>query len=408
MIGYFEGFDYGGGVAEKDVVVVVWPTTGNRVCLVDADLLPYRVGFVIGELPYLEAIALVEAGHCKTIKDTPQFESAFELLCTTLNSWVRRSNCDAALLFSTKSDANFRLDIAYSDDYKGQRTGVKPPFFNELKEEMTTRLGCLLADGIEADDWLSIKTYEFIHELGVEAGSAQHKEFANSVVASSDKDSTISAGWNFNPDNGKMQWVTTIGDLRPKYVNKMVKAYETIGTGKFWARGEKAGQEKTKRVCVGERPSEALKDLKGSGLMFFYAQVVMGDTSDNYRGITGKGKTTAYELLRNCKTEKELYMKVLGLYQEAYGKGLHWCPHFKGTEGYFNLHKEVHGTPPDDWSIWKGRGAWLSAYDRMLEQGRLAWMMQYEGDIWRKDKGRIINANDLDFWRYYDEANTGN
>ncbi|QZI86123.1 hypothetical protein PODOV006v2_p0029 [Vibrio phage 15E36.1] len=398
MIGYYEGFDYGGDVAEKEDNFILWSTTGSRTCLVDADLLPYRVGFTIGETNYLAAKALVADGTCKRIEDTPQFESAFDQLCSSLNLWVRKTKCDSAILYSTKSASNFRLDIAYTDLYKGQRTAEKPPFFTELKDAMTERLGCILADGIEADDWLSIEASRRTRELGVEAGSPQHKEFCDVVIASSDKDSAITPCWNWNPDTYKMQWVTKLGELVPKYKNAMVKDYAYVGTGVFWKKGEKAGQEKTKRVCIGEKPSSAITKLKGSGLKFFYAQILMGDAADNYKGLPNWGMTGAYNLLCNCKSEKELYMAVLKAYKEVYGTGTHWCPHYKGTQHYYDEHVEHKGCPPPDWGFWKGKGAWLTAYDRMLEQGRLAWMMTYEGDIWRKDKGAVINPHDKEFW----------
>lgn len=403
MIGYYEGFDYGGEIAEKEDNYIVWATEGSRTCLVDADLLPYRVGFTVGDIPFLEAKALVADGSFKTISDTPQFESAFDQLCSTLNLWIRKTKCDSAILYSTKSSSNFRLDIAYTDCYKGQRIAEKPPFFNELKDAMTEKLGCILADGIEADDYLSIEASTRTRDLGVPAGSAQHKEFCDVVIASSDKDSAITPCWNWNPDTYKMQWVDLIGCLEPKYKKGMVKDYMIVGTGIFWSRGEKAGTEKTKRVLVGEKPSSAITKLNGKGLMFFYAQLIMGDAADNYKGIPNSGQTAAYNLLVNCKTEKDMYMIVLGAYKEHYGDGKHWCPHYKGTQDYYDLHVEFKGGIPDDWEFWRGKGAWLTAYERMLEQGRLAWMQQYLGDIWRKDKSPIIDSNCKEFWHDRDD-----
>lgn len=399
MIEYIEDFDYGGTVAEKEVAFKLWPTTGNKVCLVDADLLPYRVGYTLDPIKVTQAEMLVREGHCKDIKSTPQFESAFESLCMTLNKWIRDTGCDSALLYSTKSSSNFRLDIAFTDPYKGQRPSGKPPFFQELKDAMTERLGCELADGIEADDKLSIEAWRRIFSEGFVAGSPMHKEMCDCVIASSDKDSTITPVWHYNPDTGKLQWITQLGSLLPKYNKKMVNHYEYQGTGEYWKRGDKAGQEKTKRVLIGKKPSSALTDLKGTGLKFFYAQIVMGDASDNYKGLPNVGMTGAFNLLDNCKSEKELYFKVLGAYKEVYGSGKHWCPHYKGTQSYYDLCMDLTGEPPEDWEIWKGRGAYLTAYERMLEQGRLAWMQTFEGDIWRKDKSPIIDPHDLEFWQ---------
>ncbi len=402
MIEYYEGFDYGGEVAEKDTHFKLWPTTGNKTCLVDADLLPYKVGFMIDAIHYLEAEALVAGGSFRSIKETPQFESAFEDLCKSLNYWIRSSGCDSAILYSTDSSTNFRLDIAYTSPYKGQRHQEKPPFFSELKSEMTNRLGCVLSNGIEADDMLSIEASVRNRSLvsqGVALGSTAHKEFCDFVIASSDKDSTITVGNNYNPDTRKLQWITELGELLPKYKKGMVKDYQYVGTGQYWTRGENAGQEKTKRVLVGEKPSSAIEKLRGSGLKFFYAQIIMGDVADNYVGLSGKGKTYAYNLLNNCTSERELYMATLAAYEEYYGKGTHWCPIYKGTSEYATEYNSVYGRMPPDYEEWKGRGAYLTAYDRMLEQGRLAWMQQFEGDIWRKEKGRVISANDKEFWK---------
>lgn len=402
MIGYFEGFDYGGEVADKEDNFYLWPKTGAMTALVDADLLPYRVGFTTDEAKYLSALALVEDGHYKSIEETPAFEDAFDQLCATLNKWVRDAGCDSAILFSTKSDSNFRLDIAYTDEYKGQRGSDKPPFFEELKKAMTTRLGCKLADGIEADDELSIHAWEaFYYELepsGITAGSPQHRELCSTVTISIDKDSTITPTKHYNPDTRKLHWVDSMGELVPRFKDAMVNDYAYIGTGEFCTRGAKKGQEKMQRVCIGQKPSEAIIDLKGSGLKFFYAQIIMGDTADNYKGLKGKGMTAAYQLLDGCKTEKELYMATLTAYKEVYGTGTHFCAHYKGTSEYYERYLEKYGKPPADWDFWKGRGAMLTAYDRMLEQGRLAWMMTFEGDIWRKGKGRIIDPHDKEFW----------
>ena len=114
MPDYIPDFDYGGEIAEKEDNFILWPTEGGRTALIDADLLPYRVGFVTDELQELEAHRLVEDGHFPRIEDTPQFQSAFDLLCTILNSWVRKAGCQSAILYSTKSDDNFRLNVAYS------------------------------------------------------------------------------------------------------------------------------------------------------------------------------------------------------------------------------------------------------------------------------------------------------
>lgn len=365
-------FDYGGEVAVPENNIKLWPTEGNRTALVDADLLPYRVGHMIDPMKYLQAQALVLYGTCSCIEETPQFESAFDSLCSTLNKWVKSAKCDSALLYATDSKANYRLDLAYTTDYKGQRLAEKPPFFYELKNKMVTELGCIMSDGNEADDDLSIEAmsrFKLLEAQGIKLGSPMHKELCDTVTCSSDKDSTITSTWHYNPDTNKLEFTTELGDLRPKYVNKEVNHYEYFPTGKIVK-----GKPQMKRLLIGKKPSDALKDLKGSGLKFFYAQILMGDATDNYKGLPNHGMTFAFNTLDKCKTEKELYMAVLLAYKNHYGEGTHVCTNHLG------------------------KTANLTAYDRMLEQGRLAHMQHYKGEIWREQKGRVIKIDDKEIW----------
>lgn len=394
-------FDYGGTAAEADVNFKIWPSTGMRTGLVDADLLPYRTAFVMPDIKGMQAVSLVENGHCKSIKETPQFEYALDSMCMTLNSWLRAAKCDSAILYSTNSASNFRLKIAYSKEYKGSRPTEKPVFFDELKDALP-ELGCIASNGNEADDMLSIEAWrrynEDVKPSGALAGSLVHKEFCSTVTISTDKDSTITPTYNYNPDTRKEQWVTLIGDLIPKYKKGEVTKYKQVGTGVFFKKGEFAGQEKTKRVKDGTTPSTAITDLKGSGLKFFYAQLIMGDPTDGYDGIPNKGATAAFNELAPCTTESDLYYKVLKMYQEHYGKGTHWCENYRGTEEYRVKHFNETGSNPPDWDFWKGKGAYLTAYDRMLEQGRMAHMQIFDGEIWRSHSGRVIYGDDKEFW----------
>ncbi|AWD90605.1 exonuclease-like protein [Pseudomonas phage Njord] len=381
-----DGFNYGGEVAEIDSHFKVWPTDGNMTGAVDADLLPYRIGHIIAahySLSYTQAEFAVNEGHYPSLRDTPQYAEAWEMLCKELNSWVTGAGCDAAVLFVTNSASNFRLDIAFTEDYKGQRNPEKPPYFYELKEDLVTRLGAIVSDGEEADDLMSIFVYDKAKELGVHPGTPEHREFCNTVVISTDKDSTITGGLHFDPVKMVKRFIDKFGTLEPKYKIKEVNDYATwplfngepvdpatcTVQGKLWykggvvcdqfGRGAKVGLPKTKRMLLGRKESASIDDLKGSGLKFFYAQIIMGDSADNYNGIPGKGCTFAFNLLDGCKTEEELYKAVLGAYKDHYGTGKHLALNYRGTQQE------------------------LTAYQRMLEQGRLAWMQTYKGEIWR-------------------------
>ena len=381
-----DGFNYGGEIAEVEQHFKVWPKFGNKIAVVDADLLPYQIGYSIAAhyaLMYTQAVFSVEQGYFKELRETPQYEEAFQMMCKELNSWVVSAGCDSAVLFCTNSASNYRLDLAFTEDYKGQRTTEKPPFFEELKFDLVNRLGAYMSDGNEADDEISIFIHTQAREQGCEAGDEFHREVCNTVCCSSDKDSTITGGWHYDPRKGVLRFHDRLGALEPKTKVKEVNDYlkfplfngEPVHPdlckkdgelyyldGKVcdhFARGKNAGQPKTKRMTVGKRQSVSIEDLKGYGLKFFYAQLIMGDNADNYSGLSGRGATYAYELLDKCKSEEELYMAVLGAYRETYGTGKHLVKNFRGGS------------------------AMLTAYQRMLEQGRLAWMQTERGEIWR-------------------------
>lgn len=371
-----DGFNYGGDIAEHDVHFKLWPTHGAMTALVDADLLPYQIGYAIAahySLSYTQAVFSVEQGFYTQLRDTPQYAEAWEMLCKELNAWVTAAGCDSAKLFVTDSAKNFRLAIAFTEDYKGQRNPDKPPYFYELKADLIEKLGAVVSDGEEADDLISIGVWDAARELGVVPGSPEHRTFCNTVVCSSDKDSCITGGWHYDPRKQVKRFIDTLGTLEPKTKINEVNDYQQWplvdgepvnpnlhhGPYDMWSRGAKAGQLKTKRVLVGRKESVSITDLKGTGLKFFYAQLLIGDDADNYSGIPGKGPTYAFDLLDKCTSHKELYETVLGAYKAHYGSGTHTAHNFRGGSMQ------------------------MTAYQRMLEQGRLAWMQTDKGELWR-------------------------
>lgn len=344
-----DGFDFGADVAEYVSPIKLWPTTGSRVGLVDADLLPYNIAYAIDPLKVLKAERRVANGECQ-LTETPEFVAASESLALRLNNWLEEAKCDSALLYMTKSDSNFRLDVAFSRPYKGQRRKDKPPFFYELRDFLISQLQAIMSDGEEADDLLSIEACrrnKLLEAQGVVLGTATHKEFCDFVIISADKDSRITPGWHYDPYTQKLTWGTPIGELEPVYDK-----------------------------------DNKLKRIKGSGLRFFYSQLLTGDSIDNYTGIPRFKLAKVYELLGQLKTEKELYYTVLDCYKQKYGKGV-VVENYRGTQKYYDSYMDDFGCPPPNFEIWKGRSRFFTPYELMLEQGRLAYMQQFKGEIWR-------------------------
>lgn len=336
-------FEYGATVSE-DNNLRVWPTEGERIALIDGDMLPYIIGYTIKELTLVRANSRVRSGQCSKIEDTPECKDACDRINSLLNSWVYMAKCDAAKVYMTDSPKNFRIRLAFSDEYKGGRKADKPPFFYEMREHLKVVHKAIVSDGDEADDLMSMEQWKahnaFLKEAGGQfsIGSPEHRAFANTVIVSGDKDLNIVPGWHLNPqtkDKAEVYWVDPMG----------------------WLELER-------------KADGTVKKLSGGGLKFFYAQMIIGDAVDNYKGIPLKGPKYAFDLLNKCKDEKELYLSVLGAYKKKFGYGAVKLRNYRGT------HKV--GT----------------AFDLMIEAGRLAHMAQFPGDIWRMNKVPLTWGDD--------------
>lgn len=78
---------------------------------------------------------------------------------------------------------------------------------------------------------------------------------------------------------------------------------------------------------------------------YFYSQILSGDSADNIKGLHRVGEKTAYKMLADCETEKNLYEVTLSAYEE------------KCTDG-----------DPEG---------------RLLENARLLHLQRYKGEVWR-------------------------
>lgn len=344
-------FDFGAELSEATDHIRVWPKEGEMTALVDGDLLPYIIGYSIDDMMWLRANNRVDDGKCNSLRDTPEFEEVKQKLCMTMNRWITGAQCDSAYIYMTDSASNFRLDIAIQRPYKGTRKAEKPPFFYELREFMVQHLGAILSEGEEADDLITIHLWSEFNRLkgaGVELGSNAHKQLATLVAVSKDKDIAISSGWHYNVQANKLHWVTLLGELYPRWEPSKI-------TGKM-----------------------GMTELKGNGLKFFYAQLMLGDSVDNYTGIPRMKKQAIFDLLEPCKTEAELFYATLSAYNLKYTE--------KGKVESTYIHN------------FRGGGRWMKPYEIMLEQGRLAHMQQYKGELWRANKAPVLWGNQESLW----------
>ena len=287
----------------------LWDTEGDMVALIDGDMLPYIVGYTAAKdnLTLAEAVALVD---------------------DMVNVWTRGAKADAAKIYLTASPEQYRFTTAFQHAYKGQRKQEKPPHFRELREHLIKKHNAIVAIGNEADDLMSIEQYTEMADLieEDEALPKHFKQFACTVIVTKDKDLRIRGGLHKDPGDKVCRWVDTMGSLD--------LIYKKNGT---------------------------IKKLEGTGLMFFYSQLITGDTVDNYKGLPGKGPAFAHDLLAHLTTEEELYDAVSTAYTSKYG--------------------------PDRFELMGHTGVsvlvgWL---DLLVEQGRLAHMQRWEDDMFMPD-----------------------
>lgn len=155
---------------------------------------------------------------------------------------------------------NFRYDIYKYADYKGHR-GEKPEWVGKwevfIKNYLMTKWGFVMPVGIEADDVLSGYPYVMKDDMEV-------------VYCSPDKDLRQLPGLHFDykkMDDGSIETVSK----------------------------EKASYN-------------------------FYMQLLMGDSTDNIKGIPGMGEVKAAKLLSECLDDVDMGVAVVTQYLKSFGE----------------------------------------------------------------------------------------
>ena len=230
----------------------------------DADLLVYEVAF--GAENRKEDIIY-------------SFESLIPRLEKKIADILDEVGATSHTLYLT-GKGNFREEIAVTKEYKGNR-GAKPYHHANVRAYLES-LGAVVVDGMEADDVMAIEqTSDWIMLRGSKDNEEQHSKVCTTVICSRDKDLRQVPGWHYgweahNQPEYAMKWTSELGHL-----------------------------ELTDK-----------RKVKGDGLKFFYAQLIMGDKTDNIQGIEGKGDVFAYSLLEDCTDEQEMSMLVRKAYDD--------------------------------------------------------------------------------------------
>ncbi len=168
-------------------------------------------------------------------------------------------------LYITTCKKNFRNEV--DPEYKGNRKSNK---YVWLLREHYKQNGAAFSDTLEADDLISIDA----NKIGV----------GNCIVVSMDKDLKQIGGyyWSFYSHKSK--------DINGDFILNEYGFHET--------------EYKQKTVTF---------ISKNEAELFFWEQMLIGDTSDNIKGIKGIGKVRARKELEHCETKAE---RVLEIYLE--------------------------------------------------------------------------------------------
>jgi len=172
-------------------------------------------------------------------------------------------------------EGNFREKLELPHKYKGHRSDtIRPLLLDKTKFYVLNKYTGGLVTGYEADDHLHIRGYELLN--------SGH----DPILCSQDKDARQAVNlklYNWTLDNAKIESIPVFGELR----------YDSI-----------------KKKIVGE------------GLKWLCFQVVLGDSTDNYRPTdlcnAKFGQQSAFKLLKDTKTVDELFSAVEKQYQKWY------------------------------------------------------------------------------------------
>lgn len=236
-------------------------------------------------LVYEVAFACVKAND----GNVPPFDYAAEMFDARVGNICAMVGADEPPLLYLTGKGNFRYDIAKSQPYK-VREAVKPFHYYNLRAYAIGKHGAITTVGMEADDALSLE---------------QTRRVSSTIICTRDKDLRAVPGWHYGWEMGN----------QPSFGPKRVDAFGHLTL------------------------SSDRRTLKGEGVLFFYAQTLMGDPTDSIPGLRGCGALGAFKILDGCTTTSGAFKAV--------------------REAYRGLHGDVEGDK------------------LLLEQGRLVYMTKY-------------------------------
>lgn len=260
-------------------------------CLIDSDILVYEIAncgqyvdpdsgeLIVREFDFVadlldQKIKEIEA-ECWATEPSILYLTGDRKLTKSVNKKRKREG-EKEIEFKP----NFRFDVAKQKEYKATRKQEKPFHYNNIREYMLANYTCIVSEGMEADDMICVELKRNGDKLDV-------------ICCSRDKDLRMVAGMHFGWECGR----------QPQFGPKRV---DNIGSLTLKETKDKAGK--------------STYTIKGTGLKFFYSQLITGDSVDNIPGLRGGGPVLAFNSLNDLTTEEAMFKCVAGLYEKKYGE----------------------------------------------------------------------------------------
>lgn len=205
-------------------------------------------------------------------------ENCLHTVKRMINATCEAVGADSYYGYSGKGKV-FREDLSTILKYKGNRDGMlRPLHLDALKEYLVKHHNCEIITKIEADDACSIDSTN-AYKKWLKTKSDQDKY----VLCFVDKDYFQTAGHLYNTNT-----------------QDNICSYDGFG----WLNLNDKG------------------DVKGRGRLWLYQQCLSQDTSDNYAANSASdmkwGEKKAYELLKDCKSDKEAFEAMVQGYKILY------------------------------------------------------------------------------------------
>lgn len=270
--------------------------------LIDGDILVYRCGFAAQKTVYqfVYTDGEIEQFFDKTLSEvkkelknrhlTPDdgqlqktiIPEPIENACYLVKSQIQRimaiTGAETFRVFLTSEDkSNYRFDLAKTKPYKGNRTQKKPIHYRELREYLEEQYQAEVIKQEEADDAMGIAQYRTVQ------GASEYapEGWCDTIICTIDKDLDMIPGHHCNFVEETTYYINDPGYLQLK---------------------------SNKRKII------------GGGLLWFYAQCLLGDNCDNIPGLKGYGPVKVYNLLNSLTTEEGMLDLVLREYEKVLNK----------------------------------------------------------------------------------------